>query len=282
MAGFFARFYPGPVAARCLWQWAGGDESEIEYNESPDELWKGMIEKAESGDSEATPLSLLREALFDRPGDENLLVSAERIAEKRFPEGLEAALILPDMFKRIAPEFNAEQTWIILQSLPCQDEKTTDEYFAATAPVFEGRFKGDGAQGKRGSLEKILETLAHDFEPPALKEAADTIVLVMKSLSSITKAAGVPEVESAANALKDLFRDLPENPEDFKAGAIPLLERFGAAASHSGDSKLKAAFQAVSNQAACLERIISGERPPDIKKAATACIHALWATKGEE
>ena len=114
---FLAKFYPGPVASRALWLWAGGKEDEIEYKPQPLEQWHHLWNKARQS-AGVTPATILRETLFDRPGHPELLGFLDTLTSETFPEGQSAAVVLVKQLEMLDPDFDPVLFYANLVSNP--------------------------------------------------------------------------------------------------------------------------------------------------------------------
>ncbi|RMG17055.1 MAG: hypothetical protein D6731_04775 [Planctomycetota bacterium] len=130
-----AERYPTRTSARALWAWAGGREEELPWDEEPGlPLWSELWRLA--GDEAATAArreALVREALFDTPGDPLLLDHlAERAAS--VPERPAETEMTLAMIERLRP-FGFPVTWLapLLERLP----PPWEESFAALAPAVD-------------------------------------------------------------------------------------------------------------------------------------------------
>lgn len=124
------RRYPSRTAARALWRWSGADPAPVEGpGEGP--TWPRLWPLAVAHDG---GVSLMREALFDHPGDPDLVDWIARLAERECLSVLEQAPAVASRFEAIRAELTPAGVRGVLRALPAT---TTREAFAAMVPVCE-------------------------------------------------------------------------------------------------------------------------------------------------
>ena len=67
-----SEYYAGALDTRALWEWAGGRPEDVPFSSPPEVRWEALWRAAEAPGG-ATRIRIVREMLFDRPGDPDLL-----------------------------------------------------------------------------------------------------------------------------------------------------------------------------------------------------------------
>lgn len=229
---YLSEIYAGATATRALWLWGGGVESELEYGKSTIDGWTRMWAKAKDG-QEATPVAVIREALFDYPGDEKLLELMDGLADEIFENGRTAAAVLAALLETLEPDFDQKRLWAVLQSFP---EKSLDESLAAIFSSMQGKFphtdeppSEDGTPDTATSSGSDTETTTpekEDTEPeessseelesetPKTEEQADMSGIrgsLKKTLEIILAEKPVPPPGTLAEGMKMLLEQIPKN-----------------------------------------------------------------------
>ena len=140
--------YVGPVATRALWQWAGGRDGDLAFVDEPAAQWSALWARAAAGP--VTRIALVREALFDSPGDPELLAALAALAE-RPPDA--AVLELVEALESLLNHGCEDAAlWLCLAGFK---PRGFDVTYAALAAAVEGRL----APGAREALEAVLPRL---------------------------------------------------------------------------------------------------------------------------
>ncbi len=238
-----AALYGEATAARALWLWAGGKEPELEYDPDPKTQWTTLWNRA-GVDSAASRVFLLREALFDRPGDPELLGFMGAIAEARYAGSLAAASVVAMRIEALAPGFDPGALWCALLSFP---ENPLEVCLAAAAPSFQGRFPdasekerpsaGEEAKGPDGAKQEASGPAADGpgsaaqgdetgeaAVPAGPVEAEPTGVrgALEKSLEKIVSGASA-SVETLAQEIKAMLASIPEMTEKARSREFEAL-----------------------------------------------------------
>jgi hypothetical protein len=132
---YLACNYSGSVAIQALWQWAGGCLAEIEYVDPPEECWKTMWGKAGAG-ADAAPIALVREALFDRPGDPLLLGYFSSLPDAEFKERRRATAFLFALIQTLEEDLPTDRLCSLLHVFPVSD---VNETLVVWAPAMQGK-----------------------------------------------------------------------------------------------------------------------------------------------
>lgn len=128
---YLAKNYASSISKRALWSWCGGAEADIDYDLPPLDGWGLMWAKA-GRNSAPTRIGLVREMLFDSPGEEVLLGFLEELAAEHF----EVEKKVVDFFLFLlastgGPEDRLAPLFYLLQDLP------PDCILAAAAPEIQ-------------------------------------------------------------------------------------------------------------------------------------------------
>ena len=146
---YLARNYASVLARRALCSWGGGAEADTEYDPEPREGWGRMWDKAEEGPA-PTRIALVREMLFDAPGEGVLLTYLEAVAEEQYKAEKELADFFIDLLEKKLKK--KEQLPILLFLF---QDRSSDSVLAALAPALQGAFENE----VREALEKNLNKL---------------------------------------------------------------------------------------------------------------------------
>ena len=175
---YLSRHYEGALATRGLWLWAGGQPAEIDFRAPPAERWQKLWSQAAPGHT-ATRTTLLREALFDRPGHPLLLKAVTLSADRLLPGGRQAAALISALLHEQGqysdPEGDHHRLEAILHLFP---HVPADPAFAITCPVLQRRLDAT----TRDRLERCLGQLADPSAattPEALREALLWLLAVL-------------------------------------------------------------------------------------------------------
>ncbi len=289
------KHYPGPVATRALWLWAGGRETALVYDPDPHLLWQNMWSLAKAAeDGDAGPVAILRQALWDYPGHPTYLNSLEAYIPPE-PKYIQSAVqLLARRIIDLAPDFAPAQLWAAMTavgSLPLYVA------FAAATPAFQGQLAALADGGATADtdpdlagapdaaapslLEKQLELLAgHQFEPD--------VQVLADAMGAFH--AGLPDAGSqrlndrlaALNAeLVNALDPLPENITALDQHVRPAIARIRSVVFDSQAACSRQAVRGLENQAAALAALIENNPAPDVAGMAIACRQALWATTAE-
>lgn len=269
---YLSEIYAGAAATRALWLWAGGVESELEYGKSTIDGWTRMWAKAKDGKG-ATPVAVIREALFDYPGDEKLLELMDGLADEIFENGRTAAAVLAALLETLEPDFDQKRLWAALQSFP---EKSLDESLAAIFSSIQGKFphtdeppSEDGTPDTATSSGSDTETTTpekEDTEPeessseelesetPKTEERADMSGVrgnLEKALEIILSEKPVPPPGALAEGMKMLLEQIPKNDlnsntpdfqslaEEMEAVLVPAASKSKAIPSNNEETSEK-------------------------------------------
>ncbi|MFO0605231.1 MAG: hypothetical protein U0324_18775 [Polyangiales bacterium] len=151
---FFARRYAGVVAREALWRHAGGEASEVAHDVSPARAWQEAWRRAVEGGRGVSPVTLLREALFDRPGDPEALRLLALATSNALAE--EAGVVV-DLVADAAFSATPEAVRAALWSFPRVDR---DAAFAALTLAFASRV----SNARRRALEEAAAKVPRPFE----------------------------------------------------------------------------------------------------------------------
>jgi len=270
--------YPGSTAARALWMWAGGSREEIEYKTAAQEQWSLLWAEAKKLQS-ATPLPLVREALFDHPDEEMLFGFLDGLAEQDFSEWRETARLLLVQLEKLAPDFDLQAIWAASQSLP---ELTADLYLAVIASTLKGLFSGE----HRKVLEERFQTLKEGVQIPPPTAVADGMQLIV--LPVIPELVVFDDKSQFGDGAVKIRALLKAATDSSRETLMPVIEKMPEyidnlrkLATKSGEKELEAAVSGIERQLACLEKMANGEDPPAVENISQACVHLIWCTRRE-
>lgn len=286
---FLSENYAGSVASRALWVWAGGGAQDIDYTKSATDQWNTMWEKA-SEDGPPSKIALLREALFDDPGNEVVLGFLNAIADDEFKSGRAAAPVLTFMLEKLDPAFDEKVLQATMLSFPKEfsedaddpenisKESQTEIMFAALASSLQDRFKKD----VRSALEEKCEVLTKDQGLASEELISEGMLVLLECLPKMAEAAKTPEVQAAAKEIHAVLEPLTkkEDANDAVDKLTPLIERLKTMADDSGDKMFLAGCNGLDNQFKCLQCIYAETPLHSLEYLAKALIQALWGTTG--
>lgn len=307
-----AEYYPGVLAARAVWTWAGGDRESVPLDPPPSDQWEQLWDQSRE-DGGIGAVALLREALFDRPGDEALLGFLDALGQETFPDGPAAGTVLVDLITELGPGGSPDALSAALAAFPDRDGNET---FAAIAPILAGKL----TEADRSGLETALDGAAAG-DAPSAGEYADGLWRLIDRIPELTDAAKSPDHESVAGEMKELLApvrtsaengaadaaddesrqdvtdmneeegsevrteaDVPTEPAEAGdvdpviEGMPPLIDRLSALADAADDPIYRAAASALGHQLDALTAVARGETPPPVADRGQAVIHGIWAT----
>lgn len=308
-----AQNYGGIVATRALWEWAGGSPADIAYNDSAIERWAVMWEKASEDEGFIAP-DLVREALFDQPGNRLLLTYLDSLPDATFGEARMAAKLIGPLIETLAPEFSTTSLWPLLQAFP---ESSAQQAFVALAPLLQDKI----AVKARLTLEERLRFLLDDEEAekpeapaavkaPSAKDMVESLKIFLQHIIKAVKKADTQDFVGAAEELVLHLENKPgppgdengatlaepplgllgskfELPEEIKPGDAltqrlePVLQRLKKLAETSADPGYITAIAGVERQIASLTSGLNGKPVPVASAFAEGAIQALWASQGQ-
>ncbi len=291
VVAYLVKEYPGPVAARGLWTWAGGQAAEMVFEKPARAQWEKLWALA---GEEAPPsrIALLREALFDHPGDAALLGFLDAVSDDTFAPGRPAAGVLFFLFEKLAPEFDDEGLKAALTAFPLgliedpddpeapSDERVVDAMLAAAASSFQGAWDKDG----RETLEEKCRAIVEEDRPVSVELIVAGMKALCDNLPDMTEAASTPEAKKLAAALEKTTAPLPgKEKEKLAEGLKPVaqvLKALKARADASNDAVFRSGCAILGYQYRCLAAVSEDVRLRSLRCPATAVIQALWGTQG--
>ncbi len=208
LVAFLARHYETTTAARALWRWTGAPEDELAAagaEEDPLARWGALWRQAAEPTGRANPLSLLREALFDRPSDPLLLDVLYEAAEARFPAAAAVVDLVLIALERLRPfDFPPAPTRATLQAFP---SVSWADAFCALAPALDERLGPEARELLLGRVEVLarlspLVTRLRDLREE-LREAEES-----------ADPDGAEVMSDAMAALRGLREDVAAWPQD--------------------------------------------------------------------
>lgn len=158
---FLAEHYPGSIAARTLWERAGGRVMDVPHGaDRPRDQWHLLWRNAIAG-GHATPTALVREALLEFPGSKPLLRwlrAQTSVEDQQVADVVVTQIASPD--EALAP---AALEQILRPLAPSRDGS-----FALLAPALEGQIEPARRskivavlqQITTGAASKVLESIA--------------------------------------------------------------------------------------------------------------------------
>jgi hypothetical protein len=275
---YLSENYAGSTAARALWMWAGGRREDIEYTAAAKEQW-GLLWAEAKNLQGATPLSLVREALFDHPGDEALFGFLDALAEQDLPEWRETAGLFLAQLQTLAPEFDPQAIWAASQSMPAL---TADSHLAVLASTLRDLFSGE----HRRVLKERFQALKQGTQPPPPSVVADGIKRIVRSaIPELVVFEDTSRFGEVAEKIKVLLNTVTDASRET---LMPVIEKMPEYAedlrnlpAKSGGKEREAALSGIERQRACLEKMASQEDSPGVENISQACAHLIWCTRGE-
>ncbi len=299
---FLSLTYPGPVSTRALWQWAGGEAGQIEYHRDPRQQWQQLWDLARKK-AMIPPAALLREALFDRPGNPDLLGLLAAWVDDAFPQGSHAATVFAAQLDRLAPEFDLKRLWPLLAGFPDGGELET---FAALCGSLQGGLASSDAPDTSSSgsesnpqpepqaggeediapvvpvprkvLEAQLQQLITVSHVPAPEDLAVSILFLRDTLPGIINDPVLPGWDQVCRDIGVLLDVEKWDAAILEEKIPPLLAQLSQRVSEKEKELVQAAAAAMDKQLVCLLALLGENPPPDVEKIANACIRALWGT----
>jgi len=286
-----AERYPGALDTRALWCWAGGRPEEVVFDDPPSQRWAVLWSKARNG-AAATAIALVREMLFDRPGDEALLRILDRLAQEAYPRWKGAAVVLGTQIEALAPSFEAHGLWAALQSFPPLDTLLPhpgDCAFAAMASTFQGRFP----PGVRDTLESVLRDLPAMKDQPPVGVLIKDMTFLLGRMSGAMTGEEFSEHRATIRAIQTLLDGLPgrlpkgvgEKEESERASIRQKLDNVGQGLSHLQDlaedaekPTTRATLWALFRESSCFLSLTDRDPAPSVGYIGDALVGALWAT----
>ncbi len=268
--------YTGALAARALWVWAGGDPNDVIYADDPNEQWPLMWDAA-GAKGKPSRIALLREALFDRPGDGTLLKILTALGQESVPDGKYMAQILAVLLEKTAPEHEPDALWSAMQVF---SESPLDVGFALLAEAFQDRFSTDS----RERLVERFAALETNAKIPAVGIAAVSFETLLGMIPELVENGDTPEYQVLAEKIKTAMKPA----HDLKTGAQrkmktdmePLLQSLESLGVESKDRLYAAAVKGLKRQFVRILEIMAQEPAPNVESLCRAGVQAVWGTKG--
>lgn len=300
---FLSHAYPGPVSTRALWLWAGGEAAQIEYFHDPVQQWQQLWGLARSGVA-APPAALLREALFDRPGNPDLLGFLAAWVVETFAAGPNAAKVLAAQLDRLAPEFDLKRLWPVLAGFP---DRGILEAFAALSVALQGRLpppatpappsepsendqqpdpppeEGEDSTdtdgpAPRAALETQLQQLIASSPAPKPAELAAAILFLRDTLPDVFTGPPLSDWDRLCQDMEDLLGADELDADVLGKKVPPLLAQLPQLAPETERDLVEEAAASMDKQLACLLALLKENAPPGVAVIGEACIQALWGT----
>lgn len=280
---WLSHHYPGATAARSLWLWAGGLETDMIYAETGAKQWTAILNRANELDR-VSRISILREALFDYPGDEILISQLIEIAKDISEADQTIAEILVLQLMESAPDFDQDEIMAALHIIPDiaqRDEesaKPKEMYFSLLTPSLNNRFSKNDRKALRNRLSA---------DPGLTKSSRVTAIAKgMKTLISRTRIwyqspddSAYTEIETDLKSVLDSVIQTEEVPPVSALDkAPPLLKKLSKLVDPSNQRMFKAAIIGLENQLDGLKQAIDN-RPRSLKKIQKGLSDGLWATR---
>lgn len=172
---FLAEHYPSPIAARTLWERAGGRVMDVPHGaERPRDQWHLLWRNARAG-GHATPTALVREALLDFPGSKPLLrwLRAESSAEEKEV----ASAVVTQIAHLDEPLIPATLAQLLRPLTPSRDGS-----FAQIAPALEGQIEAP----RRSKIVTALQQIASGATSKVLESVAKGVTEALMATSGWT------------------------------------------------------------------------------------------------
>jgi hypothetical protein len=149
---YLARHYRSVLARRALWAWSGGAEEDVDFDLPPQESWRLLWEKA-AADPGPTRVDLVREMLFDSPGEKDLLGYLDTLALEQFRMDKDIAeLFLYLLNKNGMDEKHLPVLLYLFQ------ESSPDAVLATTAPALQTVRAENDYNNLENTLAKLKDT----------------------------------------------------------------------------------------------------------------------------
>ncbi len=300
---YLAEKYGSSISKRALWSWCGGAEADVIYDLPPLDGWGLMWEK--SGEHKApSRIGLVREMLFDSPGEKVLLGYLGELAAERFKTEKGVADFFLFLLARTgATEHRLAALLYLLQDIP------PDCVLATTAPAIQAarddtlyvdlekilpQFVDEHVTLTTGILvewiEFYLECFTDDMSvvPVTLEKVGQAQKLLSKLKALVINAAASEKTPSAANlanaAADDKDTDkLEEREAAFKEITDSLRDHIEDLKTPPSESGPGFFIPAVTVVASLLELLsacgLGGEMISLRLSAAEPVRAALWATR---
>jgi hypothetical protein len=269
---YLSEHYAGATATRALWRWAGGSQEEIDYRDAAQEQWSLMWSEARKMQG-ATPLSLMREALFDYPDKELLFGVLDALAEEDFPEWRETARLYLVQLEKLAPDFDLQALWAASQSMPAL---TADSHLAVIASTLRDLFSAE----HRKVLKERFQALAQGIQTPQATMVVEGVQLIL--VHAIPELVMFEDEPQFVNVAAKIRSQLNAATEGFSATSmLEYMEDLRRVPAKSGNKELEAAASGIERQLACLEKMANQEAAPAVENISQAGIHLIWCTRGE-
>ncbi len=290
-AGFIAERYSGSLDTRALWQWAGGRPEDVDFDEPPVGRWKKLWALAVENRG-ATRVSLLREMLFDRPGDGRLMGFLAAARDEKGSAWVEASRILVLQVESAAPAFDPDRLWAALQSfpaLPSLVERPGDTAFALLATAADSRLTAGeramleprlaaaggrpapGPEPARLEMEALLGRMSAAAAGGGREESGDAVKAAMNRVLGLKDAAGFAGSAAGAPGGADLRARL--------RGLAAELEGLRKLAQAGANAALHAQIDALFRLQGSMYALADGDPAPPFSYLCDAMIQAIWATR---
>ena len=219
---YLSENYMHSLARRALWQWAGGRQSEVDYG---DDGWAAMWGRACAG-SGAARIAIVRQALFDHPGEARLLGFLDALAAEISEDWRETAQLFTTLLEQTAPDFPHAKLLSLLLAFP---EKPVDEAFAVVTSSMQGLF--DDPQ--RELLESHASLWAKQGIAITSGAVARSMILLLKAIPKIVGMAAVHPYHDVAGML---FAPLERIAHPRVPAVFPATDETGHAATPESDA----------------------------------------------
>lgn len=308
---YLAEHYSSAIAKRALWTCGGGVETDIDYDLSPLDGWGLMWALAEESVA-PTRIGLVREMLFDSPGEETLLGYLDELAAERFKAEKDVAdFFLFLLVRNGAAENRLAALLYLLQDIPpacilaataptiqaARDDKLYDD-LEKILPKFNSRCVTLSTGVLVEWIEFYLERLTEDVSvaPVTLKTVGRIKELLAVLQALVTDATEAEDVEapeeklSAVTTIDDATDDkdkakakLEERKSAFEETTLKLndqIEGLEALLSETGAGFFRPAVTVVAALLDFLKKTgLEGEKVSLRLSAVEAVRAALWATR---
>lgn len=267
VVSYLVRRYPGVSATRAMWSWAGGSATTAPLEGEAEALWRAGWEAAGAPADGERPapsqVALVREALYDEPGEPLLLDYLFAEACERHDERLADAVILFEALARAVAV--AAPTELVAATLAAFGVGSWEEAFVCLAPGSEEWLE----EGARAALQRACAEIVRKVE------LADALAALRAELRAIdTPEAADEAVTDAVAELEELLAqaaaELPAT-DALRRG----LERLVARVARRKKLTLLATVAGITSALVESKRY-EGAAP--LRAAAEGLRSALWAT----
>ena len=279
---WLTQHYPGPTAARALWLWAGGKETDMVYTDTAEEQWPALFKLARELDS-ISWISIFREALFDYPGDETILSELLEIPRDVPDADQTLSELFAVQLTELAPGLDPGGILAALHVIPditrsdMNPAKANERFFVLLAPSLNNRLTRKDRKTLRSRLSGELEpTQASPIR--AIADGMKALVFRTRDWCQSSEESAFKEIEAELKTILDSVSQSEEIPSNSALDpADSLLEKLSDLIDPSEKQMGNAAINGLKNQLNGLRQAMES-RLRSFEDAQSGLFDALWAT----